>query len=334
MANVTYPEALPDPQSAPIQSHERRLLSTIPGPRQSRALSRDRLASQRCTFMFTLAQAETFAAWWKNTLVEGGAWFASDWPHQQGITAARKFIGVPKWGDYVPGELWPVSAEFEVRGRGHLPGLPVYPCGVLCHFDTMDGGEVVSAIGPNFVPQGGADLSGAAPEFSQAGNGIFDATGITCTNDTSWRAEMFAYLPDANSGGGVFELGSGGYPHVRLRVSLHGMYADTHTQFGTASQLLSLYSVQSAVRFPVAIQYCCDPVDADYHRLFWFAEGTRQGEIALPGGVADHFEATSFGAVSVQNPDEFWLRYGLSTSKLYRETYGVPGTPFLPADPL
>lgn len=71
--------------------------------------------------MFTLAQAAIFNAWWKDTLYEGAAWFASNWSHPQATTAVRKFVAAPKWGDYVPGQLWPVSAEFEVRGRGELP---------------------------------------------------------------------------------------------------------------------------------------------------------------------------------------------------------------------
>lgn len=131
MKAIAYPAALPSPISAPIQAVERRLLSSEPGPRASRVLSRDRLANQRCAFLFTLAQAEIFNAWWRDDLYEGGAWFASNWSHPQATTAVRKFLGVPKWGDYVPDALWPVSAEFEVRGRGMEPALPALPTGVF-----------------------------------------------------------------------------------------------------------------------------------------------------------------------------------------------------------
>lgn len=118
---ATYPDALPGPISAPIQSAERRMLSSLPGARQSRALSRDRLAGQELQFWFSHEQCAVFTDWLENTLVDAGAWFAASWPIPQGGVGVRKFIGAPSYPRFYPGFGWLVSAVCEVRGRGDLP---------------------------------------------------------------------------------------------------------------------------------------------------------------------------------------------------------------------
>lgn len=121
MTAIAYPVTLPGPISAPLQSVERRLLSSLPGPRQSRALQRDRLAGQQVDFIFTNAQAAIFAAWVKNDLLAGGAWFSANWPQPQGGTGVRRFVGAPSYPQYMPTFGWRVSAVCEVRGKGRLP---------------------------------------------------------------------------------------------------------------------------------------------------------------------------------------------------------------------
>lgn len=123
MTAIAYPPALPGPISAPLQSVERRLLSSLPGPRQSRALQRDRLAGQQVDFIFTNAQAAIFAAWVKNDLYEGGAWFSANWQQPQGGPGARRFIGAPSYPQYLPAFGWHVSAVCEVRGQGVTEGI-------------------------------------------------------------------------------------------------------------------------------------------------------------------------------------------------------------------
>ncbi len=150
MSAYAYPTDLPGPTSAPIQSAERRLLSSLPGPRVSRVLQRDRLATQRCTFALTLAQAEVFNAWWRDDLIEGGRWFASNWPLPQGGTGVRRFIGTPKWGDYVPTALWKVTCEFEVRGRGEVPVADA----VLNAFDPLYKASQITLSSENRVASG------------------------------------------------------------------------------------------------------------------------------------------------------------------------------------
>lgn len=122
MSAIVYPTSLPGPSVAPIQSAERRNVSPLDGPRATAVGQRDRLATQQVAFVFTFAEAAVFRAWWKDTLVYGGAWFAATWPLPQGlIVGVRKFLGTPKWSEYLPNVGWRVMAVCEVRARGELP---------------------------------------------------------------------------------------------------------------------------------------------------------------------------------------------------------------------
>lgn len=124
MAGLVYPASLPGPISAPFQSAERRLLSSIPGPRQSRPMQRDRKASQQLDFIFTHAECAIFKAWLDADLVRAGAWFAASWPQPQGGVGVRRFVGEPSFPIYYPNVGWHVSANVEVRGRGMAPAGP------------------------------------------------------------------------------------------------------------------------------------------------------------------------------------------------------------------
>lgn len=96
--------------------------SDIPGPKQFRGLQRDYLATEKITWPpFTQSQSETFKAWWRDTLLRGGAWFTASWPSPQGGTLHRRFLAPPQWQYIHAGtdkRMWRVSAECEVRGRG------------------------------------------------------------------------------------------------------------------------------------------------------------------------------------------------------------------------
>jgi hypothetical protein len=123
MIPLVYPSALPGPIAAPFQAAERRLLSSLPGPRQARPLQRDRLAMQQVDFIFTHDELTSFMAWLDMTLVRAGAWFTSNWAQPQGGEGVRRFIGEPTFPTYYPNVGWHVSASCEVRGRGMAPGI-------------------------------------------------------------------------------------------------------------------------------------------------------------------------------------------------------------------
>lgn len=119
MASIAYPDTLPGPSGAGIQSAERRLVT--PEPFEARTVQRDWLAIQQITLPpFTDDEAAAFKAWFDDTLDLGGKWFASTWPLPQGlVVAVRRWIGEPTWKK-VNG-FWQVSGPCEVRGRGGLP---------------------------------------------------------------------------------------------------------------------------------------------------------------------------------------------------------------------
>lgn len=121
MPIIEYPAALPGPLEAPFQYAERRMLSTLPGPQNARAMSRDRLGGQPVEFCFSHAQIAIWEDWVENELIRAGAWFASNWKQPSGGVGVRRFVGEPSFPVYYPNHGWRVQAVVEVRGRGELP---------------------------------------------------------------------------------------------------------------------------------------------------------------------------------------------------------------------
>lgn len=122
MAAIVYPTSLPGPSAAPLTPAERRSLSDLPGARNARINQRDYLAYQRIDWPpMTRTEMAMFRAWWHDTLLEGAAWFAAEWPLPAGMVAGvRKFIAEPT-RQYIGGGGWRQSAACEVRGRGEFP---------------------------------------------------------------------------------------------------------------------------------------------------------------------------------------------------------------------
>jgi hypothetical protein len=134
-----FPASLQVPQTLTLVSGERRLMSDR--MTQVRGIQRDRTWTEQVTFRpFNAAQAAVFDAWWRDDLIEGGAWFSAQWPHPtQGgtfaighgfgedyLTTVRRFIGPPQWS-FLGKDLWRVTATFEVRGTSEAP--LIYPVG-------------------------------------------------------------------------------------------------------------------------------------------------------------------------------------------------------------
>lgn len=112
-----WPSTLPGPVTAPRQSAERRELSALPGPRQSRPISRDRRATVQLEFAFNFKQLTVFSAWLEE-INKGGAWFSASapkWPSPEGGTSEYRFIGAPSYPRYIPNVGWRISALAEVR---------------------------------------------------------------------------------------------------------------------------------------------------------------------------------------------------------------------------
>lgn len=120
MAYPTYPADLPCPTQAPLRAEERRDLTSLPGPRDSKAFQRAGQHQQRLTFRLTFAKAVAWAAWWGDELIKGGAWFMAHWPHPTGQAVPRRFLGAPEWSA-IKGVGWEVSIAAEALSTDQLP---------------------------------------------------------------------------------------------------------------------------------------------------------------------------------------------------------------------
>lgn len=99
---------------------ERRELSDLPGPEQRRAVFTDRLGTQDVFVFFrTLADVETFKAWYNETR---GNWFAAYWPRPDGARGVYRILGGPRYTGFMPKRKgWGVGFSVQIRGRGELP---------------------------------------------------------------------------------------------------------------------------------------------------------------------------------------------------------------------
>jgi hypothetical protein len=84
------------------------------------------------------------------------------------------------------------GSTLRYRGGERPPRAGASGDGLLCHFDQMEGTYALSAVGPNMSLDAGASLSTSGQKFGSGwGDGTFVASGVTGTNDTSWRGGGF-----------------------------------------------------------------------------------------------------------------------------------------------
>lgn len=117
---VKYPEYLPCPQvDTDLTPRERRYISDIGEVKKFRRFQRPYQATrQKISFIFTSEEAKEFSEWYKNEIIEGGAWFYADWPilhKEQKIT--YRFVTRPVW-KFLARQNYHVSATVELyEGR-------------------------------------------------------------------------------------------------------------------------------------------------------------------------------------------------------------------------
>jgi len=163
MPAIIVPAGLPMPAVATLTPTERRLLTSLPGPRRAHVQQRDFNATQRIEWaVLSRAQMSLLATWWHDDLLEGGAWFAATWPLPEGlVVGVRKFLAEPA-KTYLGAGKWRVSALCEVRGRGELPQGPAAVGAEIGWYDPITGfgGTVahsnsgVAAYSEDTYPQG------------------------------------------------------------------------------------------------------------------------------------------------------------------------------------
>lgn len=199
MNESDYPATLPCPQVAVVAPLERRALATSSRPREARALQRDRGILANVTWPpFTAAQAATFRAWWKDSIVFGVAPFNATWPLPEGLVPAIwQFAATPVWS-FVPGGFWQVSAQLEVRGVGEVRDRDVEVV-LLLHFQGEDGGTTFiddSLSQHVFEAEAGATLDDASTLYGGT-VGLFSGTGARIETPNS---------ADFNFGDGDFTI--------------------------------------------------------------------------------------------------------------------------------
>lgn len=116
---IRYPDELPCPQvDTDLTPRERRYISDIGEVKRLRRFqSTFQAERQKISFIFTRAQAEEFQKWYKEEIIEGGAWFYADWPilHKEKRIAYR-FVTRPVW-EFLARGVYHVTASVETYER-------------------------------------------------------------------------------------------------------------------------------------------------------------------------------------------------------------------------
>lgn len=189
---MAYPSTLPVPRSAPLTPAERRLMSELPGPRQTRGIERDPRAGQDLEWIFTFEQMETWTAWLAE-ISDGGAWWSADWPMPIGGAGQRRFVGAPSEPVFIARVGFTVRAHVELRGRAAplQEGLPCDAATAALASAVIDAAYIVATYIHGFddgaTNEGTyfawSDGGSAAPPFpfpiSIDWSSLHDAPGVT-----------------------------------------------------------------------------------------------------------------------------------------------------------
>lgn len=219
MADLVYPVSLPGPTAAPYYPTERRHLSEIPGPRQSRPTQRDRLATQEVEFFFTREQLDVWTEWLEASLVSAGAWFTARWAQPQGGVGVRRFLGTPTYPTFYANVGWVVRATVEVRGEGSS----------TVSDGDVGGGDGDPTVAWSFVEGVGWEGSSTlAFGYTGEDDAVEDHDGVSYLNltaTTTYAHRDYVFDEPAPIGGGfelqyVVDLGA---DPVALTVGLDGI---------------------------------------------------------------------------------------------------------------
>jgi hypothetical protein len=112
-----YPLALPTPAEVIIeQPAERRQLAGRPGAFLIQANARERMGTVSVQWALPAAKSAPWLEWWRDDLLQGGAWFFASWPSGEGLRVQRMycFASEPQW-DHAGLGVWRVSASLQFR---------------------------------------------------------------------------------------------------------------------------------------------------------------------------------------------------------------------------
>lgn len=162
---VRYPEDLPCPQvDTDFRPRERRYISDIGQVKRLRRFQSEFQGTRsNVSFVFTRAQAADFVKWYKEDIIEGGAWFYADWPllHREKSIAYR-FVTRPVF-DFLARGVYHVTASVETYERKIGKAANVYTSKVYPHYFSDDIRENTGLLGKKPLHKMLADDIAATP---------------------------------------------------------------------------------------------------------------------------------------------------------------------------
>lgn len=121
----SYPSTLPLPEKAQHAPKSRLFSSDLPGKPSNIESSAAYCETMDIEFFFNSTQVAEFAAWWKTSLVYGGAWFNCAWPAVFPGSSSAQFLEEPTYSHVYNG-AFRVSAKVQVRpSNGNFSFCPL-----------------------------------------------------------------------------------------------------------------------------------------------------------------------------------------------------------------
>lgn len=140
MTAVVFPSSLPQPSTLTMTPSDRLLRSSITtGLPQVAGLQRDFLGNETLVWQFTAAQMVIFVDFWKNTLILGGRWFATNWPQVTGGAGVARFTA-PYQRRLIGHEYFEVTISTELMRRPP-PFTPRWEADLLLYFSEADASQ-------------------------------------------------------------------------------------------------------------------------------------------------------------------------------------------------
>lgn len=244
----------------------------------------------------------------------------------------RSTVGIANLNHY--GSPSPRALKFEVITAGTVGS---FGDGLLCHFDEMDGAEIVSVLGPNMTTAGSAGLASTAPtpKFGAARGEpdpsdllSFNAVGITGASDGSWIAEGWFYVTGDES---VMKLSDNVHGfHIEIGLFTEPLH-DSSVIMNYATALITgggqggNYSERAELN---QWNYIGCQFDAVAQEFSVFINGLPQYGLSgnlFPGGTFDTVNLCG----ATMKVDEFYFHFG----RAYNYATGTPDSISIPTAP-
>lgn len=185
---IRYPDELPCPQvDTDLTPRERRYISDIGEVKRLRRFQSTFQAERKnISFIFTRAQAKLFREWYKEEIIEGGAWFYADWPilHKEKKVSYR-FVTRPVW-EFLARGVYHVSATVETYERKIGKAANVYTSKIYPLYISDDITEAHASIENGRMP----------PKYYPSDDIESSHTVITDGTQKGWIYSSYSFSDD------------------------------------------------------------------------------------------------------------------------------------------